>query len=254
MKPVIYPYKIGSHSARDLARALGTIQVRENGRYRQRINHKIINWGNPRMPKWYNIKLAKGFWLNHYVEHAQNKLTTFKIFKEKGIQTPEWTTDRKEAEKWLQNEYLVFCRKFLRSHSGNGITAVHQGQKLVDAPLYVQYKRKKKEFRVHVFNKEIIDVQQKRKASGAEDEEGYNAYIRSHDNGWIFARENIVEPKELRSIALAAISALGLDFGAVDIIWNEKENKCYCLEVNTAPGLEGQTLVSYVKAIQKCIN
>ena len=45
--------------------------------------------------------------------------------------------------------------------------------------------------------------------------------------------------------------AVGLKIGAVDIIWNELENKCYVLEINTAPGLEGTTLVKYTEAILK---
>ena len=47
----------------------------------------------------------------------------------------------------------------------------------------------------------------------------------------------------------AAIKALGLDFGAVDIIYNEAEDQHYVLEVNTAPGLEGTTLQKYTEAI-----
>jgi glutathione synthase/RimK-type ligase-like ATP-grasp enzyme len=52
---------------------------------------------------------------------------------------------------------------------------------------------------------------------------------------------------------LAAVSALGLDFGAVDIIWNEREDKCYVLEVNTAPGLQGSTLENYANAIMEVL-
>lgn len=256
MKPFIYPYKIGSHSARDLARALGTIQVRENGNYRPKNHHVIINWGNPRRPTW-----GRGGWhciLNGWqaLGIAQDKLRTFEAFKKAGISHPEWTTDKKEAEKWYKEGNIVVCRTLLGASSGRGIVLGDPSTKtpIVSASLFTMYKKKKKEFRVHVFNTTVIDVQQKRRANGAKDAEEYNAYIRSHDNGWIFAREDIVEPKELRSIALAAIEALGLDFGAVDIIWNEKENKCYCLEVNTAPGLEGQTLQSYKDTILKCLS
>jgi len=52
-------------------------------------------------------------------------------------------------------------------------------------------------------------------------------------------------------VALAAVSALGLDFGAVDIIYNEHENQYYVLEVNTAPGLEGTTVEKYAEAFAK---
>lgn len=253
MKPYIYPYNIGSGAARALAKALGTLCVREAGAFRPNKSHVVINWGNPRTPKWPAVTCK---WLNApYPEfqHAQNKLSTFRIFEQHKVACPEWTTDRKVAESWIANGLTVVARRLLNSHSGNGMSVSTAIAALPSAPLYVKYKKKKKEFRVHVFNKEVIDVQQKRLANGAAHAEGHNEYIRSHANGWIFARENITEPKELRSLAIEATTALGLDFGAVDIIWNEKENKCFCLEVNTAPGLEGQTLTSYVNAIKKLI-
>ena len=255
MKAIVYPYNIGSGSARALARALDTVCVREAGKYVPKQGHVVINWGNPRRPNW-AIITPYPRWINHIGEviDAQNKLRTFKIFEHYGVSCPEWTTDRKVAESWLVTSgAIVLSRKLLNSHSGAGIVVATTMEELVIAPLYVRYKKKKKEFRVHVFNGVVIDVQQKRRADGAKEQENYNAYIRSHHNGWIFARADIVEPQELRSLALEAITALGLDFGAVDIIWNEAENKCYCLEVNTAPGLEGQTLTNYVNAIQKLI-
>ena len=56
------------------------------------------------------------------------------------------------------------------------------------------------------------------------------------------------------TIAVNAVKALGLDFGAVDIIYNEKENQYYVLEVNTAPGLEGTTLIKYAERFSKLWN
>ena len=43
----------------------------------------------------------------------------------------------------------------------------------------------------------------------------------------------------------------GLDFGAVDVLWNERQQKAYVCEVNTAPGLEGITLDNYLKEIKE---
>ena len=45
------------------------------------------------------------------------------------------------------------------------------------------------------------------------------------------------------------MAALNLSFGAVDIIYNGLDNAYYALEVNTAPGIEGETMFSYVCAI-----
>jgi D-alanine-D-alanine ligase-like ATP-grasp enzyme len=119
----------------------------------------------------------------------------------------------------------------------------------------VQYKKKRHEYRVHFFkvgqNKfEIIDVTQKKKRKGFEN---VDTKIRNHKNGWVYAREDINEPQDLRTQALNAAFASDLDFGAVDLIWNEHENKCYVLEVNTAPGLTGTTLSAYVNAFVKDI-
>ena len=50
---------------------------------------------------------------------------------------------------------------------------------------------------------------------------------------------------------MLAIKVLGLDFGAVDIIYNKQEDKWYVLEVNTAPGIYGTTLDKYVNAIMR---
>ena len=44
--------------------------------------------------------------------------------------------------------------------------------------------------------------------------------------------------------------ALGLDFGAVDIVIN-RDNQPVILEVNAAPGIQGTTLENYKKAVQR---
>jgi D-alanine-D-alanine ligase-like ATP-grasp enzyme len=123
------------------------------------------------------------------------------------------------------------------------------------APLYVQYKKKRHEYRVHVFGNQntgwsVIDVTQKKKRKGFEN---VNTKIRNHKNGWIYAREGIIEPKDLRQQALNAAFCANLPFAAIDIIWNELEDKCYVLEVNTAPGLDGTTLSNYTDAFVKDI-
>jgi glutathione synthase/RimK-type ligase-like ATP-grasp enzyme len=124
---------------------------------------------------------------------------------------------------------------------------------LVNAPLYVKYKKKRKEYRVHVFKGQVIDVAEKRRRRKDERPATFDGYVRNLANGWVFCRDSIVKPADLDGLAIAACAALGLDFGAVDVIWNEKENKCYVLEVNTAPGLQGTTLTNYTNAIYNWI-
>lgn len=144
------------------------------------------------------------------------------------------------------------CRRKLNGHSGAGIVVAARVEDIVDAPLYTQYVKKAKEFRVHVAFGQVIDVQAKRKRIDFSGE--VNFAVRNHDNGWVYCRENIEEPADLRDQALRSISALGLDFGAVDIIYNQHYNKCYVLEVNTAPGLEGTSVTKYTEAFVQHLN
>jgi glutathione synthase/RimK-type ligase-like ATP-grasp enzyme len=98
---------------------------------------------------------------------------------------------------------------------------------------------------VHVFNQKVIDFVQKKKRVGHENR---NNQIRNHQNGWVYCRENVIKPEGIEQLALDAMKALSLNVGAVDIIYNEKENKCYVLEINSAPGLEGTTVEKYINS------
>ena len=53
--------------------------------------------------------------------------------------------------------------------------------------------------------------------------------------------------------ALAAMVASGLDFGAVDVIWNSRRLEAYVLEINSAPGLQGQTVENYAAAFRRLL-
>lgn len=246
----VYPYKLGSRSASVLAEHLResghrAFKVRPDGRYRYRPNHIVINWGSALKPAWDNGGV---YYLNHpdNVAIASNKRLTFEAFSQGDVPTVDWTEDRETAASWLENGHTVIARKLLRASAGRGVVAVEPGDNLVNAPLYTKYLKKKYEYRIHVFNKEVIDVQQKRKERG----ENVDTKIRNHSNGWVFCRNDIDEPPAaVLKAAVDAVDSLGLLFGAVDIIYNQHYDRAAVLEVNTAPGLEGSTVHSYVRAI-----
>ena len=179
------------------------------------------------------------------VRLASNKINTFRSWAAYDVSCPDWTTDPDIALSWIQDGATVFARTQLQGHSGSGIVILNNTTEFVSAPLYTKYIKKKKEFRVHVFNKEVIDVQEKRRSMGSD--AGF--LIRNHANGFVFCRDDIIEPSDLRDVAIKAVTSLDLDFGAVDVIYNAHYDKCYALEVNTAPGLEGTTLNSYTNKI-----
>lgn len=257
-RAVLLPYKIGSQSAKKLAanltRLLGVKvrRVKTNGLFRPRHRSLIINYGSgARPPVW----PSRGRWLNDpaATSGAGNKLSAFRKFQQAGLSYPEFSTDRAVAEGWIRDGQVVVCRTVLNGHSGRGIVLSDETHPLVAAPLYVKYKKKRKEFRVHVFKEQVIDVSEKRKRRVEVRPPHFDGFIRNLANGWVFCRDNVVRPGDMEQLAIASCRALGLDFGAVDIIWNEHENKSYVLEVNTAPGLEGTTLVNYASAIHRWI-
>lgn len=230
----------------------------DSPRFKARDTDLIINWGNSNKADWNNHPLVLYKRLNvcPSVAIAVNKLKTFQALQDK-CNIPEWTTDPILAQQWADEGYEVLLRNKLTGFGGKGIELFTQEMndhfKLNNkCPLFVKYKKKKKEFRVHVFNGEVIDVTQKKKRKDFDGE--INTKIRNYGNGWVYCREDIVEPEDLRTQAVLAVHSLDLDFGAVDCIWNEKENKTYVLEANTAPGLEGTTIEAYKNAILKELN
>ena len=184
-------------------------------------------------------------WVNHpeAVAKAVNKLRTFEALSPEI--TPPWTVDPLVAREWGSP---VVCRHLLTSHSGRGIEIVGPGVDIPDAPLYTKYIKKTSEWRVHVAFGEVIDVTRKIRDPNREVTDWQ---VRNHSNGFIFARESGEPPSpSITLYALEAIKALGLDFGAVDIVWSNYYQRAYVLEVNSAPGMEGQTLDAYVEAFE----
>jgi len=78
--------------------------------------------------------------------------------------------------------------------------------------------------------------------------------VKSNYRGWKFSRvTNNNLAKNLKDEAVKAVSALGLDFGAVDIGKTE-DGGVVVLEVNTGPGLEGSSLKAWKTALTSLIN
>lgn len=248
MRNFVYPYLIGSKSALAIADGLDCLMLKTKSPYKAKAGDLVVNWGNSIIPEWNKPEIE---WLNNpaAVTVAADKKKSLIKLAAAGISCPEFTTDIDEVFKWLKKG-TVFARTKLTGHSGQGIVVLEKGtEELPNAPLYVKYKKKAREFRVHVFKNEIIDVQEKRKKVDFNGER--NNQIRSHDNGWVFCREGLedFDNVPLFEVALDAVSALELDFGAVDIIYNAHEKQYYALEVNTAPGIEGETMFSYVCSV-----
>lgn len=251
----IMPYK-ASKGARRLADALkddgfNVMRLKVTGSaYRGFPSHLIINWGcSDRRTIREGIEMLND---PNAVKIAQNKTDTFAALGR--VPTPDWTTDRDVAASWIQEGYKVYCRTLTRAREGRGIVVATTEDQLVSAPLYTKGLEIAREVRVHVFNSEVIDFSQKKKmGSERREEEGIEEVdmdVRNHKNGWIFARADVRLPDEAGQMAVDAVTTLGLDFGAVDMVITPQE-ACRVLEINTAPGLEGTTLERYKEAVKR---
>jgi hypothetical protein len=237
-------------------RGLNALRTKVHGsRYLGYSSHLIVNWGRSEYPsRWSGVPLLNK---PESVRDAVDKVRTFKVLSQAGLtdNLPLWTEDMEDAKSYLRDQLTdaVYCRLRTSASGGAGIHLARVLSELRDARLFTGRVVSSEEYRVHVWTGDILDFSQKKKMSSeTREERGFEGepdeFIRSHSNGWIFAREGISVSDSMRECAISAVSALGLDFGAVDMLLDE-EGVPKILEVNTAPGLEGTTLEKYTSAI-----
>jgi len=239
----VLPYKMGSKSAKAISYYLGCkgLYTDTRSKFIGRVGDKIINWGNSS-----GISNDRGVtYINKpsAVKLASNKLATFKML-DGHVSIPEYYTELPPI-----NDNIYVARTTLYGHSGEGIV-VGASDFLPYAPLYTKYIKKVSEYRVIVVGSRAIDTKKKLKKRDYEGER--DKYIWNHSNGYVFARDGFVLPDDVSTMAIKAVITLGLDFGAVDIIEDEDSN-FYILEVNTAFGIEGQTLQLVCDALKEML-
>jgi glutathione synthase/RimK-type ligase-like ATP-grasp enzyme len=249
MRYRIAPYKQGSKGASELAKALGgKVLRREKSTFWPHASDVIINWGSSEI----DPRLIVAGVLNDpdQVRIATNKLEFLKLMQAEDSQyTPEFWTSKADIP---ENAYPVVCRTILSGHSGEGIVIANDASELVNAKLYVKYVKKTDEYRVHVGKEmRVIAVQRKARRHDFPDDQ-VNWQIRNHANGFVYVRQNVSAPACVTQAAIKSLVVSGLDFGAVDVIYyeNKKGFGAKVLEINTAPGLAGQTVQDYARYFQ----
>ncbi len=242
----IYPFKLGSESARRLKEVLGGRPLlKPDGVYRPREGDVIINWGSARNPNFLGegVRMLN---LPEHVEVASNKLSTLVALSRAGVTTIPFTSNQGEASSW---DGTIYVRNELRGHSGEGIVIIGQDDEVPPAPLYTKAIDNQGEYRIHVMNGEVFDYRKKSRMDGDEPTEDQSK-IRTLGNGWIYRQGNLRRLERVEELAIQAINALNLDFGAVDIIM-DANGDVFVLEVNTAVGLADNTLESYQQAFER---
>lgn len=255
-KVAIFSWAPGSRGAKALAEVLGVRRLKHTGsKWKGGTGKTVINWGASGLP----VQAFQGGTriLNHpeLLRDCKDKLAFFRLCSSHTDppRIPQWTDNQEVAKGWLNlDESVVFARTLLNSHSGKGISVLKKGVDFVSAPLYTMYVPKKSEYRVHIAAPDkVFFVQRKVKRKDFEGE--VNWQIRNLDNGFVYAHVDVFPPPDVIEQAVKAFKVSELDFGAVDVIYNEKQGQAYVLEINTAPGLEGATVNKYANALKELV-
>ena len=250
----VLAYKNGSESARAIRDALGIKMLKKQGsKWVGKDGDTVINWGSSAPFDG----IGDAVYLNtpEAVARAANKLTTQAELSD-DVRSSNYIlpymTNIRTAKEFIEQGETIVCRTKLTGNSGDGIVIAEKVEDLVDAKLYTVYKKKQQEYRVHVFDGEVISIQRKARKHDVADDD-VNWQVRNLDGGFIFARTGFDVPRSVTRAAKAAVKALGLDFGAADIGYHDKEGT-FVYEVNTACGLSGSNLTDYVEAFCKKLN
>jgi len=203
----------------------------------QRVGYKVFRSTRPRVGR-----------VNVQYGQSVDKLTQYRWFQEQGLSALEFTEDPAMGMAWAIEGNTVFGRKYLNSSCGKGIVVFNADTAgaIGGCPVYTKYKKKKREFRVHVYKDKVVAVVEKKRRSGYEGQR--DTKIRNLANGYVFCKCDSY-PEGLDALALAASRISQSDFKGVDVGFNERSNDLFVIEVNSAPGIQGSNVEAYVNAI-----
>lgn len=169
--------------------------------------------------------------------NASDKLLAFRLLREAGVPVPNWNES-------IEGLRLPVLGRKIKHTQGKDIVFIGNESEIGMNPprdFYVEFMSIDKEYRYHVVGDKVIPTL---KYDGQT--EGKGGYCRNSKTGW---KMTTCRPRRsVTRIALAAVKALGLDFGAVDII--ESDGEIYVLEVNTAPALIDVRATQYAETLE----
>lgn len=205
-----------------------------------RSNGGDINWGRQ------NAQTR----LNADISNTTNKRRMRELFAEHGVPTPKLVRGHDYQDPTSGYTLPIVGRPDTHS-KGRGfwlcktetdVVRALQGTRRKRAAThfmeYISKERAPREYRVHIFQGKSIRISEK--LFGLIGETAQGLYITGKP------KHNV---NHVRQAAKDAVAAVGLDFGAVDVLANDTE--CWVLEVNAAPGLGGSMPKLYLENFKK---
>lgn len=208
----------------------------------------LIRWGSQAQ-----VRYKPGLVVNskNAIAKASNKMVALKELGDKGVLVPDHGDIEGGRYHFGVSDAPLVGRP-IQHHGGNGFQlclnagdverAIENG-----AEYFMKYVPNNEEWRAHIVGEELIMAQLKCAGEGGVG----NMYCRNTQHGWVLNRRSS-PPDWVKNVGVSAIKALGLDFGAVDMC-RGNDSRMYVFEVNTAPGLEGDKLAVYARAIARMV-
>ena len=201
----------------------------------------LIRWGTSLNPER-DEEFERVINSSESIQNATDKLHSLVVMSEAGLNVPAWSEDPMELVE--EYGYPILGRK-LRHARGSDIQFCLQKRDFRrPRDFYTAYIPTNREYRVHVVGSEAVRVQ----AKYLDFPEQKKAWIRNYESGYRFRNPRLRMHRRRLQAAISAVSVLGLDFGAVDLIVGD-DNETYILEVNTAPSCSPLTGAAYVNGI-----
>lgn len=177
-----------------------------------------------------------------------NRLEELQRLRAAGVRVPEFSTTGAPTTR-PTSLILRELGQGRQTTRGRGITYLSQDEaldlgQLPESDLYIRFIPKDRQFRVHVFG---VATRVRELIPG--DPEAQEQPIWNLDHGFTYRIPDEPPPAQVKPTAVQAVSALGLDFGAVDVMTLDR--MAWVLEVNTAPGLADPTLEWYATQISQ---
>ena len=178
------------------------------------------------------------------LSRSSDKAVALRVLMEQGVRVPRFSLASDASTlRELRESVPVILGRSRHGSQGRDIRVFQEGEPLHGSELYTEYIPNTREYRLHVFQGEVIRVQGKYLDFK---EQHTNPFIKNHGQGFRFrAPDRQLNADRLES-AIGAVRALGLDFGAVDLLIGE-DRLAYVLEVNTAPACSPLTARAYIE-------
>lgn len=214
-----------SEGAAQLVQALGAKRIGADTRVELVSGDVVVNWGAV-LP--YPVPRGVKVLNNSKLLDKYEQIT---LLTKASVATVEAV---KQLEAWIHRDLEHYDGNDLKRGLGLG-------------GFWVRRENIVKEFRVHSFAGKSIRAGVKEPASS-----NAHPWIRTYTHGWRINCNGFRSSPEMREIAHAAVRALKLEFGAVDIGQRE-DGSLIVIEVNRSPGMETdeQPSEAYADAVKE---